>query len=151
MFDFFKRKKQEEIVQKPQVTQQYQLPSYAKEYTLLSSNMVDYDLFSLCKKVPVSYKEDTTASFANCVLLPTDPVIMTYLHLLKYIKTESYKKITVFELGKGKNLYLLPPIKQLKYNIIVDFDDDPSAKSWPLYVTPELNKALVHQIKQYTR
>ncbi|MCQ2562338.1 MAG: hypothetical protein MJ158_01835 [Alphaproteobacteria bacterium] len=136
----------------------HELPSFAQEYVLVDSKMClsNYGYFSLCKHIPVAIETKDSTGFYNCIQLPTSAVFMDYLNILYNLPAEELanpltRTITVFTLDKDKYIYVLPPFKALTGNVVVHFEEDPTAKGWPLYVTPELNKTLVRQLKKYNQ
>ena len=134
-------------------------PDFIKQYTLFDPKkvMVTYSAFSNCSTIPVAYESNVFKGiFAQCFQMPNQEPFVNYLKQLSNAKPEvaaSHKKrtISVIELDKDKNIFILPNLEHKKtLSIVVSFKDG-NTESWPLFMTPEINRAIVEQLKFYTR
>ena len=124
-----------------------------QQYTLVPPKQlfINYDLFQYCKEVPVWYeKEDETDFHSTSLLLPTD-VVLSYLNALKYASDEVVQNplnrtISVIQLLNDEKLYILPNLKSPKNPISVC-----EQGALGLFTTPEINRAIVEQLKMHTR
>ena len=127
---------------------------FVQQYTLVNPNqvMVDYSDWSSCKEIPVAYeKEGKSSGFAECVQLPTK-IIGGFLYELqnapgKIIDNPVMRTVSVINLKNGKKMYILPNLQSPKTPDI--FIEKP--KELAFHVNPEINRAIVNQLKLYTR
>lgn len=142
-------------VAKPQA-QPVAKPSYdfVEQYILMDPNLVlnDYEDFSDCEFIPVAHENaNTGTAFKQCVKLKTN-IVLPFLRSLKKANEEvrmspTMRMVTIIKLNYGKDLYILPNLKDSKEPLIYG----PDKHTFPLYVTPEINRAFVEQYKKYIR
>ena len=141
-----------------QLTEESVIPEsiypFVEQYTLVSPKnmMMDYELWELCKKMPVAYEiEGETHGWQPCVKLDTK-IILPFLRELSKIQLNIDKKtrtVSVIYLNKDKNkcLYVLQNLQKGKdASVRVEYDDG-NEKDWHLYMTPEIRKAVIEQMK----
>jgi len=133
---------------------------FVEQYTLVDPKnvLIDYSAFNMCKKIPVACEhiESTTSTFKNCVHLPNNKPFSDFLYQLtlcdkKQIKNPIFRTISIVNMAPGKQLFILPDIKNIRSPICVVNFDSGNTDDWVLYVTPEINRAIVDQVKMFTR
>ena len=135
---------------------------FVEQYTLIDPKLLfngGYDLWSLCKTVPVAYENESRekgTGFAQCVELPTHKPIMEFLYQLEHaapaiVKQPKNRTISIIHFGKGKRMFIVPDLNHPKNPFfIVDFETG-NEREWFLHVTPQINRAIVKQLKIVTR
>ena len=142
----FNRKKEQ-----PQNTQPVvQSSKYIEKYVITDPKdvLLNYNLFSDAAEIPVRVTSD---GWGHCVPLPTN-IFLGYLNKLAGTSktiTNNLKFRTVFivSLLNKKKAYILPNAKDLnQWYIAIKKPGDLG-----LNTTPEINRAIVEQIKTITR
>lgn len=135
---------------------------FVEQYTLINPKLLlngSYSLWSLCKNVPVAYESKSTekgSGWTQCVELPTHKPIMEFLYQLEHADAEIVKQpknrtISIINFEKGKRMFIVPDLKQPKNPVfIVDFESG-DERAWFLHVTPQINRAIVKQLKTIMR
>ena len=162
MLDFLKKRKanginaQAPVVENtttPQVPIQQQKYDFVEQYTLTQPKelMFGYDCWSDCRNVPVRYEQNgNNSGFAACVELPS----IVFFRWWKTIQTAPQevlnnpksRTISIVNLKNGKKFFILPNVKDIKRPIYAYEVGSLSTGS-----TPEINRAIVEQIKTFTR
>ena len=155
----FKRSTQK-TVEQPEDTE----PVFVKQYTLVipDNMMLDYNCFFDCNNIPVSYEtEISSGGFHDCLKLPNTAAVREYLTQLaksntKKLLNSKTRTISIVKMRHDKQVLILPDLKQAKPAVIIaPFYGKTSTKHekdcWVLYVTPEINRTIVNQIKTITR
>ena len=160
MFDFLKKrnKTDDKSVKAATTAESAQRPTVAQlkfdfveQYTLVHPKNVstDYNYWGLCQTLPVWYeKAGTQSDFHNGVQLPTQ-VFLGYLNALKNAPLDidpKMRTISIVNLQNNAKLFILPNLKSPKRPISV-------CEQWDLALntTPEINRAIVEQLKMFTR
>ena len=135
--------------------------SFVKQYVITDPNyvMVDgYKTWGLCKYTPVAYdNQDSTSGWLNAVQLPTEwalPFLKTLKNSAPEIRNDPRQRlISVIQLAENRKLYILPSLKQKKGSVIISWNNQNSKNKgdWVMYVTPEINRAIVEQAKIRSR
>ena len=136
----------------------YEKPDFVKQYVLTNPNLllIDYHYFFGCEEIPVAYEQETRTGFQTCVELPNNKYIREYLLQLYAAKNEvlqdpKTRTISVIQIAPNDYLYILPNLKNMKNPLmLVGFKKEPHY-SWVLNVNPEINRAIVEQLKPFTR
>lgn len=135
--------------------QDSQKPYFVKQYTLVDPRnlMIDYTLFFGRKFIPVAYEEySKKEAFHTTILLPTS-MFAEYLTDLNNAPTEvssdfKNRTISIISMENGQKLYMIPEWRNnKKVKAIFTEHELPIAFN----VTPEINRAIVEQLKIYTR
>lgn len=150
MFDFLKFNKKTPAP-KPQSV-------IVEKYVLIQPRklLIDYSLFDDRKTIPVAYEQSTNTSWNKCVVLPNEKPIRIFLKHLRdaepeTVNSEKMRTISIVKIDNDKDLYIFPDLKGKKqYEMFVHFKKQ-DKYSWAHYVTPEINRAIVEQIKLHTR
>ena len=153
-------KKNEKTTAKTEADEQkkYVRPDFVKQYVLTNPNLLfmDYRYFFDCDEIPVAYEQETRTGFQTCVQLPNNKFIREYLLQLYAAKNEvlqdsKTRTISVIQIAPNDYLYILPDLKHMKNPVmLVGFKKEPHY-SWVLNVNPEINRAIVEQLKTFTR
>ena len=152
MFNLIKKKNK----QKSSGTTLHGLPSpkydFVKQYTLVNPRkmLLDYNLFSWCENIPVKYESENSSGWSHCVSLPTQ-VFLGYLNALerapdRIANDPKSRTISVVSLKNDRFLFILPNLKSPKKPIYA-YEQGTLAFD----VTPEINRAIVEQVKMFTR
>jgi len=134
---------------------------FVEQYTIIDPKRVlngGYELWLLCEKVPVVCEESkiSPCGFRASIELPTK-VILGFLGDLKNAPAEKIadpkkRLLSIVHLNEKNRVYIFPNLKEPKNPwFVVENSDDESAKGWSLYTTPEKSRAIVEQLKMYTR
>lgn len=126
---------------------------FVEQYTLTQPKelMFGYDYWSDCRNVPVRYEQNgNNSGFAACVELPS----IVFFRWWKTIQTAPQevlndpksRTISIVKLKNGGKLYILPNLKNQK-NPIYAYEEGELG----MQTTPEINRAIVEQIKMFTR
>jgi len=161
MLDFLKKHKTNNKDNKVSVventtSQQSPVPQpkadFVKQYTLTHPKNVsmDYNLFDLCETMPVWHEVPNAQSdfHSTSLQLPTK-VFLRYLNALKHTPLDidpKMRTISVVNMKNGAKLFILPNLQSPKNPISVCKDGDVA-----LNTTPEINRAIVEQLKIFTR
>ena len=153
-------KKEPEQIKK---TEDHKIPvsmyDFVEQYTFINPRNVfmDYELFSLCKFVPVAYESgDKSSGFATCVQLETK-YFLPFLRALKNAPVEiSGKKemrtVSIVNLKYGEKAYIFPSLNG-KNEVVIRFSHHDNEKHAKLpvscFVSPVINRAIVAQAKVY--
>lgn len=157
MFEFFKKKmgSNQHIQQTYQKQSQYKI---VEQYTLVPPNklLTDYSLFESSKTIPVAYEQKSGTGWNKTILLPNKLQIRNFLQQLKdadfeTIQDAKYRTVSVIKIGDGKNIYIVPNLKHKDIPSIVVHFEKQDKYPWPYYITPEINRVIVEQLKFYTR
>jgi len=154
MLDFLKKHtKSKENTATPQVPAPKQKYDFVEQYTLTSPKklMVSYDYWSLCNDVPVRYENaKPDEGFAKCVELPSVVFFPWWETIQKapqeVLNNPKFRTISVVNLEHGGRFFILPNVKDITRPIYAY----PEGKLG-LLTTPEINRAIVEQIKMFTR
>ena len=160
MFDFLKKRKANDtntsapvvnstLGEKPVIPQ----PKYdfVEQYTCVPPQnlMFGYDYWSLCKNVPV-WCENSSSAFNKGVNIPTAvffPWWKTVLQApLETVNNKKSRTISIVKLKNGGKLYILPNLKNQENPIYAYKEGELGMQT-----TPEINRAIVEQIKMFTR
>ena len=112
---------------------------------------INYDLFSLCKDVPVAIESSEAAhnGIYTAIPLPTKE-FLPYLAELKHAPDDvagqtTNRTIYEIQLNNGEKMYIFPNLKHPK-NPWMAFEPNVAFN-----VTPELNRAIIGVLKKFTR
>ena len=126
--------------------------NFVEQYTLVNPRnvLLNYNVFSLCENMPVRYESKYGDGWTECVSLPTQ-VFLGYLNALKHapdiiVNDKKMRTISVVNLKNNRQLFILPNLKSPKKPIYA-YEQGTLAFD----VTPEINRAIVEQIKMFTR
>ena len=127
---------------------------FVKQYTIVHPRLVliNYNLFGGCSYIPVAHEVRSKTGFNHSVELPNHSVIWTFLEDLSATNPMdiSPKARTISVLKKDNQIiYIIPNIKEPKTPVI--FMPNAMEKGWSLGLTPEINRAIVEQMKIHTR
>ena len=125
---------------------------FIKQYTLVNPHkmFLDYNLFSWCENMPVKYETEHGTGWTPCVLLPTQ-VFLGYLHALerapeRIASNPKFRTVFVVNLKNDRKLCILPNLRSPKKTV---YAYEPGELAF--HVTPEINRAIVDQVKTITR
>ena len=134
--------------------------SFVEQYVIADPNKLmygGYEFWGLCKFIPVAYETTESTGYLPAIQLPTDWA-QPFLNILKNSDPEirqdpRQRLISIINLGGKHKLYIVPNLKTKKSSVIVgEHNDDEKRKGdWVLYVTPEINRAIVEQAKIRSR
>ena len=150
MFDFLKF-----LEKTPELKQQ---SVFVEKYVLIQPKklLIDYSMFVGHKTIPVAYEQSTNTGWNKCVQLPNEKPIRIFLKHLRdtdpeMVNAEKMRTISIIKIDNNKDMYIFPDLKGKKqYEMFVHFKKR-DKYSWAHYVTPEINRAIVEQIKLHTR
>lgn len=128
-------------------------PDIVTKYILVNpqSLLTNYELFSLCKTIPVAIESEKTSPTGFCNTIPLQTTdFLPHLKELKNAPTEvaaNPENRTLYEikLNNGEKMYIYPSFKHPK-NPWISFE-----KNVAFNVTPEINRVIVNILKKYTR
>ena len=134
---------------------------FVEQYTIVDPKRVlnsGYELFSWCPTVPVVCEESRVSptGFRAGIQLPTN-IVMGFLQALekapaRKIANPKMRTLSIIHLNEKCCICIFPDLKSPKQPILwVKNDDNQEGIGWSLYVTPEKNRAIVEQLKKYTR
>lgn len=136
---------------------------FVEKYVLAKPNnmMVDYTWFFDCRAIPVAYEPENSGGFNDCLTLPNTFAVRRYLTQLmntdnKRLSDPRTRTVSIVKMTHDKHVLVYP---ELNRNIpsarIAPFygkkQNEEERDSWVLYVTPEINRVIVNQIKTITR
>ena len=159
MLDFLRKKNDDKPAQTASVdvapTEKQAIPQpkydFVEQYTLVPPKnlMFGYDYWELCENVPV-WCEDSSSTFNKGVKIPTAvffPWWKTVLQApLETVNNKKSRTISIVKLKNGGKLYILPNLKNQKNPIYAYKESELGMQT-----TPEINRAIVEQIKMFTR
>ena len=126
--------------------------NFIKQYTLVNPRkmLLDYNLFALCENMPVKYESENGDGWSQSVSLPTQ-VFLGYLNALerapdRIANDPKMRTVSVVNLKNNRQLFILPNLRTPKKPV---YAYEPGTLGFD--VTPEINRAIVEQIKMFTR
>ena len=135
--------------------------NFVEQYVLADPNNLNfcgYEMWDFCEMTPVAYQQTALQSgWLNTVELPSIWV-QKFLNALKNSSPDvrndpTQRLISVINMNAGHKLYITPHLKDKTGSYLIsEYENDNKRKyDWVLYVTPEINRAIVEQIKIRSR
>ena len=111
-------------------------------------------MWDFCEMTPVAYQKHAFESgWLNTIDLPSFWA-QRFLNELKNAAPEIrndplQRLISIINLRAGHKLYITPHLKDKTASYLVNEykNDDKRNRDWVLYVTPEINRAIIEQVK----
>ena len=162
MFDFFKKNKPTQDIKE---NQEYTIPKskfdFVEQYVVVDPDNVlhcGYEMWEMCDMTPVAYDNNNAGGWVNTVELPS-VWVQKFLKFLSTKATPEIRKdptqrlISVINMKDNHKIYIVPYLgnKHGSYIISENEDDKEHSRDWVLYVTPEINRAIVEQVKIRSR
>ena len=133
---------------------------FVEQYVVVDPNNllhIGYEAWYFCNKTPVAYDNNGQGGFVETIELPTEWA-QSFLAGLKTRNEEvrndpKQRLISVINLKDNHKIYLVPHLDEKRGSVLIrENDTDKKRKlDWVLYVTPEINRAIVEQMKIRSR
>ena len=135
--------------------------SFVEQYVLADPNNLkfcSYEMWDFCEMTPVAYQTTNTESgWLNTVDLPSFWA-QQFLNVLKNsdsaVRNDPKQRlVSVINMKDGHKLYIAPHLGDTSASYLVnEYENNEKRKyDWVLYVTPEINRAIVEQVKIRSR
>ena len=132
---------------------------FVEQYTIVDPKKVlngGYELFAGCEKIPVVCEESkkTCCGFSACIEIPTN-IVLGFLKALNNMPAEKIvdpkmRTLSIIHLSPEHRIVIGPSLDKPKAPILWAVDSKDKG-DWVLNITPEKNRAIVNQLKIYTR
>ena len=133
---------------------------FVEQYTIVDPKRVlngGYELFAGCSTIPVVCEESgvSQCGFRQGIPLPTNIIFGLLMELKKrpveQIADSKMRTISFVNLAKDCRIVIGPNFESPKQPVFWIVNSSGPKRDWVLHVTPEKNRAIVEQLKIYTR